>query len=224
MTNNPNSNCRLGDIAEIQLGYQHREKVVDVRHGSHRLIQGKDVVTEDLLFERLGAHAGWRIAADNLQRVTPKGNAARYRLRPGDVLFVARGTDNVAVPLNRQTVQPFPDDWDEVIAAYTFYVLRPDRSQVLPEYLAWFINQPPAQAILTRQSRGSRVKLLPKSVFAELEISLPTMELQTKIVELELLRTREESLLRQLIAARQQLVQQACLLAIDAHSHTHQPE
>ena len=46
---------------------------------------------------------------------------------------------------------------------------------VLPEYLAWFINQPPAQAYLTQQSRGTLVKLMPKSLFEKLEVPVPPL-------------------------------------------------
>lgn len=206
---------QLKQICDIQLGYQHREKVADVEHGTHRLIQGKDVVRADVLPDGDSAPAGWRITTAHLDRMTPKGDAARYQLRPGDVLFVSRGTTNIAVPLNEESVRPFPDQWEDVIAAYTFFVLRPDRSRVLPEYLAWFINQAPAQAFLSRQSRGSLAKLLPKSAFEELEIPLPPLGLQQKIVDIEHLRSREEGLLKRLIAARQQVIQQACLQAIE---------
>lgn len=211
----------LRDICDIQLGYQHRERVADVQHGSHRLIQGKDVVRAELLPDWETQPAGWRIATDSLDRVTPKGDVARYQLQPGDVLFVSRGTTNIAIPLNEDSLQPYPEDWDDLIAAYTFFVLRPDRSRVLPEYLAWFINQPPAQAFLLRQSRGSLVKLLPKGVFEELEIPVPSLTLQQKVVELEHLRAREESLLRRLIAARRQVTQHVSLNAVENHTHPH---
>lgn len=212
---------KLRDIADVQLGYQHREKVVDVEHGTHRLIQGKDVVrAESHPGDRVDT-ASWRIATGNLDRVTPRGDAARYQLRPGDVLFLSRGTTNVAVPLVAESVQPYPANWDSLIAAYTFYVLRPDSCRVLPEYLAWFINQPPAQGFLARQSRGTLVKLLPKSVFEELEVPLPPLALQQSIVELERLRAREEGLLKQLAAARLRIVQRTCLDAIESHATEH---
>jgi hypothetical protein len=205
----------LRDIAEVSLGYQHREKVSHVEHGSHRLIQGKDIVRTETLSSSIDQPAGWQIVSDNLDRVTPKGDAGRYSLRPGDVLFVSRGTTNIAVPLNEQTVRPFPDRWDDLIPAYTFYILRPDLNRVLPEYLAWFINQPPAQAYLTQQSRGTLVKLMPKSLFEELEVPIPPLARQRQVMAIENLRAHEEGLLKRLIAARQRLVQRACLSAVD---------
>ena len=114
--------------------------------------------------------------------------------------------------------KPFPDDWDDLIPAYTFYILRPDPSRVLPEYLAWFINQPPAQAFLAQQSRGTLVKLLPKSVFEELEVPVPPLAVQRQVMDIEHLRAREEGLLKRLIAARRRLVQRTCLDAVETQS------
>lgn len=214
-------NHKLTDIADVQLGYQHREKVSHAEHGSHRLIQGKDVLWQDTQVGERNKPIGWLVSVQHLDRVTPKGDAERYRLQPGDVLFVSRGTTNIAVPLNEQTVQPFPEDWNEIIPAYTFYILRPDRSRIVPEYLAWYINQPIAQAYLTQQSRGTLVKLLPKSIFEELEVPVPSLALQRQVMELEYLRAREEGLLQRLIAARQRLVQHACLSAVSTQSNQH---
>ena len=89
---------KLGRVADVQLGYQHREKVSHVEHGSHRLIQGKDFVRTELLSGGSDEPAGWRVSTLELDRVTPKGDATRYRLQPGDLLFVSRGTTNIAVP------------------------------------------------------------------------------------------------------------------------------
>ncbi|MGN6545279.1 MAG: restriction endonuclease subunit S [Aureliella sp.] len=211
-----NTKTTLGRLAEIAIGYQHREKISHVEHGSHRLIQGKDLVWSDDLVDDTGNSAGWRIRTEELDQVTPKGDASRYRIQPGDLLFVSRGTTNVAVPLVEPFVKLAPFDWDNLIPAYVFYILRPDHERVLPEYLAWFINQPQAQEYLTRHSRGTLVKLLPKSVFEELEVLVPPLKIQQRIVELEHLRTREEFLLRKLTNARQRLIRQTCLEAINA--------
>jgi hypothetical protein len=206
---------KLREIAEIAIGYQHREKVSHVEHGSHRLIQGKDILRSEELADDSDDCSGWRVLTQELDRVTPKGDASRYRIQPGDLLFVSRGTTNIAVPLVEPFIRPMPFDWDTLIPAYVFYILRPDRQRVLPEYLAWFINQPPSQAFLARHSRGTLVKLLPKGVFEELEVPVPPLETQRRIVGLEHLRAREEFLLKQLADARRRLVQQTCLAAVN---------
>lgn len=206
---------KLREIAEIAIGYQHREKVSHVDHGTHRLIQGRDILRSEDLADDSDDHSGWRVLTQELDRVTPKGDASRYRIQPGDLLFVSRGTTNVAVPLVEPFIKPIPFDWDTLIPAYVFYILRPDRQRVLPEYLAWYINQWPAQAFLARHSRGTLVKLLPKRVFEELEVPVPPLEKQRLIVDLEHLRAREEYLVRKLAETRGRLVQQISLAAIN---------
>ena len=202
---------RLSELAEIVIGYQHRERVLDAEHGSHQMIQARDVVFETV--PEIG-FSGWRVKTENLDRVTPKGDATRYRLSPGDVLFVSRGVANIAIPMVHPYVEPFPEDWDTIIPAYLYYILHPKTDIVTGEYLAWFINQPPTQAAVSKQLRGSLLKLLPKAEFEALAISVPPLEMQERIVQLERLRAQEESLLKRLIATRQHLIQQTCLRAI----------
>jgi hypothetical protein len=206
--------CKLSDLADVAIGYQHREKMSHVEHGSHQMIQAKDIAAGEDLAEEIAESPRWRVVTTGLDRVTPKGDASRYRIRQGDVLFLSRGTTNVAVPLVEGAITPMPTDWDELIPAYVFYIVRPQRELVLPEYLAWYINQPPSQAYLARNSRGSVAKLLPKSSFETLEVPVPSVELQNKILELESLRSQEEFLLRKLVNARKQIVLQTCLGAI----------
>lgn len=219
---------KLRELADVQIGYQHRDAVHHDASGSHRLIQVKDVESGGKHDEQFPEPAAWRIWAGDLEHITPRADAGRYLLETGDLLFVSRGPNNVAIPLVRASFQPFPERWENVIAAYTFYIVRPDRSRVLPEYLAWVINQPTAQMYLTAQARGTVAKLLPKGAFEELEIPLPPLAVQHQIVELERLRAKEEQLLRQLIAARQRLMQQACHEVIQrdqvAESHPDQQE
>ncbi len=201
---------KLNEIADIQIGYQPREKVLSDREGTHRLIQIKDLDLADEHDDQFTAGTP-RLWLGDLDPVTPRAGAERYRIEPGDVLFAARGVGNVAVPLVEGHVQPYPASWDEVIPAYTFYIVRPRDDRLQAEYLAWYINQPPAQAYIRGQSRGTLAKLLPKGIFGELDILVPPVKVQRKIVELDQLRAREEHYMHQLIEARRRLVQQLCL-------------
>jgi restriction endonuclease S subunit len=124
----------------------------------------------------------------------------------GDVLFLSRGQKLFAVAL--------PDIPPNTIAAHYFYILKPDKSLILPEYLAWYINQTPAQNYIESRMRGSHMLMIPKSSFEQLEIIIPEFPIQRSIIELERLRRAEESLLTKLINARQRLVQEVSLRAV----------
>lgn len=201
---------RLRDIAGIQIGYQHREKGHPISMGStgtHWIIQIKDLDLEErfksAVIERGGSSP--YVWPDSLYQVTPAGNARRYLVSQGDVLFLSRGQHTYAVPI----LQPL----ENTIASYYFYILRPDTIHVDPEYLAWFINQPTVQACLERLQRGSHIKIVPKSAFAELEVVLPPLATQRAIVELERLRQKEAHTMSRLVQARKRLINGLALRA-----------
>lgn len=179
---------RLKDIVEIQIGYQHRERGKAISKdslGSHKLIQIKDI--DD-----------GKLNATHLFKVTPKGDAGRYLVEKNDVLFLSRGQKGFAVAIS--------ESLKDTVAAYYFYILRLQSSDIIPDYLAWLINHPSSQAYLNSHQRGSHIKVIPKSAFEELPVSIPSIEEQKMIIELESLRKKEAGLLEKLITTRKKLV------------------
>lgn len=73
---------------------------------------------------------------------------------------------------------------------------------VLAVYLNWFINQPTAQAYLASHARGTSVSMINKQALEEMEIAVPPLERQKKIVELAELTATEQQLLRRLAEKR----------------------
>jgi restriction endonuclease S subunit len=209
---------KLRDIAEIQIGYQHRDKGHPINMGStgtHRIIQIKDLDLEEQSRREVIGRGGSApyVWLDNLYQVTPAGDAGRYLVSQGDVLFLSRGQRTYAVPVLQAL--------ENTVASYYFYILRPDADHIAPEYLAWFINQPTAQACLERLQRGSYIKIIPKSAFEELEVVLPPLATQRAIVELERLRQREAYIMSRLVQARKRLVNGLALRAAqERHSTT----
>ena len=85
-------------------------------------------------------------------------------------------------------------------------IVRPDRDRVLPEYLAWAINQPDAQRRLGAEAQGTSLRMIPMAALEDLEIAVPDLSTQRRIVELDALARQEGQLLRQLAARREELV------------------
>lgn len=204
--------ARICDIAEVQIGYQHRDKIGAAEVGSHQIIQPKDVVEPgDRFSESFEPAAG--IWTGSLYMVTPKGDPDRYLVGPGDVLFTARGSRNFAIPIDARSVRPPVRDWGKVIAGSFFFILRPRAEQVSPGYLAWAINQPPVQRQLDDAAHGSHMKLIPKKMFEAVEIDLPPLAVQAAIVKLNELAERERRLSTLIQAKRAELVRIASLAA-----------
>lgn len=186
---------KLKDIAEIQIGYQHRDRGQTISKesvGSHRIIQIKDINESIIL-------------AENLTKINPKGDAERYLVNQDDILFLSRGVRALAI-LVRAPLK-------NAIAAYYFYILRVNSSTVLPEYLAWFISQPKAQAYLKSQQKGSHIKMIPKSAVEDLDIDIPSLKVQKTIIDLEKLRAKEEQTMHSIIKARKKLVNGLALVS-----------
>ena len=184
----------LGDISEIQVGYQSREGIRVHPDGSHFLLQARDFNN----FHQVD----W----STLTRFTPTGSTTKSEIRQGDVLFLAKGQDNFACPVNHIT--------NHILAANSFYILRPNKATILPDYLAWWLNQTPAQEYIKLNRSGSSLPFLSVSALSHLEIPVPDFEVQRKISELELLRKKEADLIDLYLTKKLALIQTVCLNAI----------
>jgi restriction endonuclease S subunit len=111
-------------------------------------------------------------------------------LRPGDVLFPNRGT--------RTTAIAYLLDLPRAFAGAQFFVLRPNTSLVLPEYLAWFLRTEEAARHFAERRKGTYVQIVERKDLAELEIPLPPLLAQQHIVEVARLAVQERTLTERL--------------------------
>lgn len=119
-----------------------------------------------------------------------------------DVLFSAKGTRNYSVVYNKEA--------GEATASSTFFIIRINVNNVLPEYLTWYINQKTAQEYLKLQSVGSITSSINKKLLGEMDIPLPNLELQRKIVAIDLLRKKEKALINEIKLKKDLLIE--CVL------------
>jgi restriction endonuclease S subunit len=94
---------------------------------------------------------------------------------------------------------PFP-----AVCSPHFFVLRIRGLVVEPRFLAWQINQIPAQEYLQREATGSHILNIRREVIERLEIVIPSLARQAAIVAFAEEATREKRLLSALIENRQQ--------------------
>jgi hypothetical protein len=185
---------KLTDIANIQLGYQFRKRLEPVESGTNKVIQIRDFDQNLVLLK------------EALSWVRIDKPADPYLVSKGDVLFLSRGHKNWAVPI--------VDDFRDTITVSHFFVLRIKNADVMPEYLAWYINQTPAQEYLHSNARhGTHMPLIPLSAFKGLTVEVPEMETQKKIVELSKLMDKEKQLLNELQEKKSLLIKAVCLKA-----------
>jgi len=185
---------RLKDLAEIRLGYQFRGKIQPDSRGTHQVIQIKDFDEKRNLI------------LSGLVKIKPDRDPEKYLVEKRDVLFLSRGHRNFAVTLKHELK-------NTIVVSY-FLIIRIKEPNILPEYLAWYLNQRPAQNFIQRQARrGTHIPIVPKSAFEKLKIEIPSLSVQKAIVTLEDLRKREQLLLHQLEEERDKLIRSTCLNA-----------
>lgn len=119
-------------------------------------------------------------------------------LRKGDVLFPNRGTRTTAIVYRLEAPR--------AIAGAQFFVLRPNQAEVVPEYLAWFLRTETSARYFEGLRKGSHVQTLERRDLAELEMPLPSLEVQRKIVEVAAWAVEERLLAERLAALKARLV------------------
>lgn len=173
-------NSVLADLCTIQLGFTNRSKLEE------SLIDGLPCIQQGDL------NKDGHLRVKELKRYQLDGNIDRFRVSGGEVLFRSRAGVAVA-----KTVPEVFDE--EFVVINPVMILRVKSKRLLPKYLAWAINRPWVQAQLNPYVRGSSIKMIPKSALARVQIPVPSLDLQEKIVEFDRLAESEHRLLEQLI-------------------------
>ena len=192
-------NMKLKKIAKIQSGYINRGKIDPRVDGTCLLLQAKDVDADHLSYR-----------ADALVRFTPKLSGKDWFLKSGNILFMARGSRNFSVLIDKLP--------DSVLAAACFFVVRISNSEILPEYLCWYLNQFPVAEYLKRFSgRGVHMPVVKRAVLESIDIPLPPIKTQKQVSEINKLLQKEQDLLKKLAEKRRNLMTGICLKATLKH-------
>ncbi|NQT78292.1 MAG: restriction endonuclease subunit S [Bacteroidetes bacterium] len=174
----------LGHIANIQTGVFAKP----VARGEIVYLQAKH-------FNERGQLTGLLHPDLNASQITEK-----HLLRQGDILFAAKGTKNFTALYEGNNMP--------AVASTSFFVIRLQEMNVLPEYLTWFLNHPNTQRLLKGKARGTSIVSISKSVLAELEIPVPEIQLQELILKIHHLRNKEKELKQQIETLREKQIQQ----------------
>lgn len=182
----------LGKIAVLRAGYPFRSSIERDPDGTVALIQGRDVDADRL---RIAP------AQDGLTQISAGGirNLTEHLLQPGDVILMARGPRNYAVPI--------PEASGHAIVPGSFHVLRPDKKKlVLPAFLAWWLNQDASQAFMQANNSGTTIPMISLDVLRALPVQLPPLDVQHRVAELNTLIEQEHNLMNELSIARRDLL------------------
>lgn len=84
-------------------------------------------------------------------------------------------------------------------------ILRPNSQIVSAEYLAWAINHPQTQRFFDRVARGTKLRMVSRASLEHLELDIPDVETQRKIVAIAALADRQQVLSIQAAGLRKEL-------------------
>jgi len=185
--------ARIKDIAKIQTGLYAKPEM-----------QGNALYLQVKYFDEYGEinrHLKPDALVDEKMR--------KHILLDGDILFMAKGSRNAAVIFRSLS--------GEAVASSSFIVVRLNerfKSQILPEFLAWFINHPRSQELLKTHSKGSGIPSIALSGFSELEVTVPDIETQKSILTIQMLRTKEKQLINEINKLKDLFIQNQLFLRI----------
>jgi hypothetical protein len=182
----------LSSLCDIQTGYTARTRLEPTKGSGVPAIQLRDLRGEDE-FDPAGVP---------LYELAP--SIDRYWARPGDVLFRSRGERNTAVLISEKSNSA-------AVAVLPLMVLRPHREYVDPAYVAWFINQPDTQRYFDKCALGTNMRMIPKDCLHTLEVAVPDLATQRRIVEIDSLARRERALTHELAEKKFELARAAML-------------
>ncbi|WP_158618331.1 restriction endonuclease subunit S [Flavobacterium bomense] len=169
-------------------GYSFREKVEHNPNGHVGIIQMKDIFNDYSSFDFL-----------NLDKVSDILFKDKFYLTKGDILFVSKGVNNYAIVIGNVA---FP-----IVASATFFIIRVNKEKIIPEYLAWFMNQKEAQNYFSEKKAGTYVPNLNKQDIMDLPLKVPPLKIQNYIAKTAILLNQEVSILEKIKTNRKELIQ-----------------
>lgn len=130
-------------------------------------------------------------------RISDSEKLNKHLLTNGDILFAAKGNNLFAAV--------FEGEVSPAVASSVFLVLRL-KNGIEPHFIAWYLNHPETQKLLWNLSTGSSIPSINKSSLAEVEIPIPDLKIQQKIVQFEKLRLKEKEIKRELNKLQEELL------------------
>jgi len=178
---------KLSELCSVQSGLTLRNGLGPPTVSGMLVVQPSDITDEG------------ELAIGRSSRMANTDIRAHHLIQPGDVLFKSRGAHNSAWSSGEGIDEP-------AVALMPLFVLRPTSSALDANYLAWFINQLPAQQQLAQGATGTTVRTINKPVLMDLEVKLPPLRVQRKIAELAALDRIERNLVDRLANLRHQVI------------------
>ena len=172
----------LRHLAVVSAGYPFRGRVDDLDDGDVAVIQLRNVDPD--------AGIDWA----SVSRVELPRQSGKAFLKPDDIILSTRGGRNIAYHIDECP--------ERTVCSPHFFILRLKSRVVVPRFLAWQINQKPAQDYFAAGATGSYILNLKRDVVENLPIKILAVPDQQRVVEMDAAAKAERAILTQLIELR----------------------
>lgn len=192
----------LGELVQLQTGYRPSASQLKVGGTGHAIpVSAMD--SERQHIDQFIVPGPGRLWLMELEPIDCRAGSSDQVLTEGTVLLLNRGRRLTAVPVTENYVHP----WTmvgEALVLYYFYILRPDPNRIIPEYLAWLLNDGPLAPEVERVAQGGTLPYLKSQNLLELEVDLPSLTTQRAVVNVYELELKHHRLTQRLAEKIQQ--------------------
>lgn len=170
---------KLKQLADIKPGFTFRT-AVDGKSGDYRLLRIQDIRAPEH-----GKKRPDRVLVNWDNKKSPP------QILPGDIVLPGRGERYYAMYFEEANMAQFAGDGARgIIPGNQIYVIRlwcgiKIETRVLPQYLAWFLNRSESLKYYAAHLRGTSIPILSRSNLELMEIKVPALETQKKILTLD---------------------------------------
>lgn len=153
----------LKDIVEVIAGYTFRTALQGKDNASLFVLQAKNISNNLIVDE------------DGLEGIDFENYWSKAIVQKGDIVISSKGNFRAGV---------IAHGFKKIIAASSVYIIRPKSSEVIPEYLAIFLNSQKGQRQINEKVTGAVINTILRKNVEDIMITLPDIETQKKIIRI----------------------------------------
>jgi restriction endonuclease S subunit len=152
---------KLKEIAEIQFGFNKNPK--DEGKSGYEYILSSHF-DEDYQLEK---------NEDSFVEIDDK--SSRYLLKENDIILAGKG--------QRIFSWPYKLSYGNIVPSSLFYIIKTNSDEIIGEYLACYLNSKNVLHKLNLIGAGSSITSIPKKELLQINIVIPSIEEQNRIIE-----------------------------------------
>ena len=171
-------NISMKNFAQVIPGYTFREAITPSNNGNIYVLQAKNVVNN------------YNIAdAQQLTKISlPTSRSASF-VKHNDVILLSRGS---GAGTFRACI--YKGNNSDTLASSSVHIIRINQNYVLPEYLVLYLTSKQGQQELDQIASGTHFQIISRFHLAELQIPIPPIDKQQKLVDLYLNMKKQEAI------------------------------